>query len=843
MRSNRIILAGLCAATLFSCTQEITVGIAEKQALTLGVTNELPGDGTKTSLGLDNTVSFNPGDRISVFDGVSHNIFTTADGGGNAYFSGEAAAATSYLIVSPYSKTNRMVSVSVAEYIIPAIQVATPGSFDPAAFISVGKSFGTNANLYNGVALVEVEVPDGLTVKQIQLGGKADNSYALAGTFTLNTNTQVASLSSAGSTIITLVPRKGQSTIAPGKYYIAVGPERTYPGFTLAYVNEDDILCKRTSTNSATIRRNHILPLGSLNTTNFIPQTGKAVLRQAGDEVQFTGRLKMLAGGSGSAITDDKNIRKIVFHSHTLVPSAITGGSNIVSSGQQGGTVGIYASYSDGVVDVYTEAPSITLHTNSAGLFRNFAALESVEFDAVTADANTSFNMMFRNDYSLRRVDFGNCDFSMVKDMSFMFSDAQMQDQFALKALKQVNFGSTSTSSVTNFKGMFWGCTWMTELILGHNFTVNHLSDKSMCNQMFTNTAMASNQAAGSDVSKKCRLYMTQEQYNDLRASGGTGVCANSNLNPARFWFNAVTASTPAPGLTPEEEPETDPEPGPTGLKFAIFGDSISTFKDYIQGYTTYYPYNPNSESNTVDSVDKTYWMKLINKFDGASLAINISYSGSCVSYAQDTYTCSSSGKANKLAARQTRCFLERYKEHPDLGNPDVILLYGGTNDRVYSRGNVPCPGDQTKVDWTAKGIANVTSADGGKGQYAPAAGEVEALCTTASENLDTDFFMHAYLLLLRKMLADHPDAKIACLVGDGMTDAQDEWIKGVCTYLDANGYQNRIKAVSFHKAGNTDGKHYDTNIPKQQASVHPNALGMSYMADFIYNEIKDWVK
>ena len=73
------------------------------------------------------------------------------------------------------------------------------------------------------------------------------------------------------------------------------------------------------------------------------------------------------------------------------------------------------------------------------------------------------------------------------------------------------------------------------------------------------------------------------------------------------------------------------------------------------------------------------------------------------------------------------------------------------------------------------------------------------------------------------------------------MTDAQDAWIKGVTEYFATHGYAGRIKTVSFHNAGNYDGKHYDPNVPKV-SGVHPNDAGMTYIANFIYNEINGWI-
>lgn len=850
MKTNRILFVIAGAVALFSCSKEKMLQDSGNSQFTFGATTEdIVSDGaSKAELGSDGlSVVFKAGESVSVFDGASNNRFFTADGGAHAQFSGSAATADSYLIVSPYSKDNKMQSASVAQFVIPDVQVATPGSADPNALFTVGKALGrlgaNDVQLTPAVALMKVTVPQGLTVKAIQIGGGRGAQVAIAGRYSFNTNSKVVGAVEGEEykTFITLVPQAGQTTIAPGNYYVAVCPKNYEAGLVVAFVDGDNVLHKRKGSKAYNIERQKIYNLGQLNTSSYEAITGKAVLRQAGDGEQLTGRLKTLAGSTGTAVADDNNVRKIVFHSHTLYPSTIVDNSHIVSSGQQGGVVPIYASYKDGVIDVYTEGSAFTIHANSYCLLRNFAALESVKFDDVTADANTNLSMMFRNDLKLRRVDFGNCDFSKVVNMSFMFSDERMNDAYALMALKQVSFGATATTSVTNFKGMFWGCKWLQELILGHNFTVNHLADATMCNQMFAYTAMDSNAAAGTDVSKKCKLYMTQEQYNDLRQEGGTGALSNSLLNAARFWFTAVTAENPAPGLTPEEGSEPDPGPEPTGPSFAIFGDSISTYAGYTQGYATYYPYNPNAESNTVDSVEKTYWMQLIRKFDG-SLAMNISFSGSCVSYAEDTYSCPNAGQnANKFYPKNpsnaNKCFLRRYAEHSDLGNPDVIILYGGTNDRNHCKGNVPRPTDTDHGSYWE-------TVYGGFDPALPTAAEIQTLCTTASDNLDTDYFVPAYIVLLRKMLADHPNAKIACLVGDGMTDAQDAWVKGVCAYLASNGYQNRIKAVSFHNAGNTDGKpaHWDPNVPKQQASVHPNAIGMTYIANFVYNELKGWL-
>ena len=808
MRNLRKSLFALaCAATMFSCTKENNLE-APKVSLTFSVANEP--SASKAVLN-GSAVEFQAGDRIGVWDGTSMNCFKTVAGGAQASFSGTAASAATYILVSPYN-TNHSVNGSVVTYSIPEIQVATPGSADPDALVSMAKVSGTSgqAVLYNCVGLVKVEVPDGLTVKEIHVGGGAGTTVGICGSFTFNTNDKIVNIVDTGSmrTSITLVPQAGQSVIAPGTYYIAVRPFTYDAGLALAYVNADNQLCKRTSANPVEVARNHILPVGTLNSTDFTANTGTAVLRMCGNDIQFTGRVKKIAGGSGTATEENTTIEHAVIKAHTLYDGNFNTEANTVSSNK--GNTSIFAYIKGNTLYVCTEASKIQLQAASNYLFRNFTHLKTVTFNNVDSEASATLERMFSGCTNLESVDFGDCDFSKVANMQFMFENCPN--------LKVARFGKTYTTSLQYCKAVFMGCTWMTELNLGPNFTISHLAEKAQCNNMFYQTAMDSNTAAGTDVSKKCRLYMSQAEYDAARYDQG-GVCANSALVPARFWLNPVDPVDP---VVPDPTPSTGP-------RFSIFGDSISTYAGYIQGYTTYYPYG------SLNDVNMTYWMKLIAKFDGAALEKNISYSGSCVSYAEETFETSSTGRSYPLNARKTRCFLTRYAES-GIGDPDVLILYGGTNDRVFCKGNVPRPGDHF-----VENGQYFYSEDGGKGQYSPASGEVEALCATPSADLDLDYFMPAYVELLRRIFNDHADVKIVCLVGDGMTDAQDAWIKGVTQYFATHGYLDRIKTVSFHNEGNYDGKHYDSKISKV-SGVHPDDAGMTYMADFIYNEIKDWI-
>ena len=97
LRNSLFALA--CVATLLSCTREEILE-TPKVSLTFSVANEL--SASKAVLN-GNAVEFEPGDKIGVWDGTGMNSFETSAGGAHASFSGTAASAESYILISPFS--------------------------------------------------------------------------------------------------------------------------------------------------------------------------------------------------------------------------------------------------------------------------------------------------------------------------------------------------------------------------------------------------------------------------------------------------------------------------------------------------------------------------------------------------------------------------------------------------------------------------------------------------------------------------------------------------------------------------------------------------------------------
>lgn len=100
-----------------------------------------------------------------------------------------------------------------------------------------------------------------------------------------------------------------------------------------------------------------------------------------------------------------------------------------------------------------------------------------------------------------------------------------------------------------------------------------------------------------------------------------------------------------------------------------IFGDSYSTFEGYIEPASNepWYFQNGNKPQRTdVTDVTQTWWHQLLSR-RGWHLCMNNSYSGSTISYS------GYDGADYSLRSFNTRM--------TNLGNPDIIFVFAGTND------------------------------------------------------------------------------------------------------------------------------------------------------------------
>lgn len=123
----------------------------------------------------------------------------------------------------------------------------------------------------------------------------------------------------------------------------------------------------------------------------------------------------------------------------------------------------------------------------------------------------------------------------------------------------------------------------------------------------------------------------------------------------------------------------------PEGIRFSILGDSYSTFKGYVDPESNDVWYGP-PPNNFIDvtSVEQMWWYK-VSVETGWVLEKNNSFSGSLI--------CNFWGY-NSGPYYSPHSFIRRMD---DLGNPDVIFVFGGAND-VW---NGAYCGDYVYSDWT----------------------------------------------------------------------------------------------------------------------------------------------
>lgn len=198
----------------------------------------------------------------------------------------------------------------------------------------------------------------------------------------------------------------------------------------------------------------------------------------------------------------------------------------------------------------------------------------------------------------------------------------------------------------------------------------------------------------------------------------------------------------------------------------SVLGDSYSTYEGYVQPAGNRLWYRVAEPRNDVSSVEQTWWHILCAEH-GYRLCMNNSYSGATIcntGYHNEDYT--------------DRSFITRMS---NLGNPDILLIFGGTND---AWAGVPL-GDFVYENWTKEQLY----------EFRPAMAYMLHYCTTRYINVPVYF-------LLNSELSD-----------DINTSSQE-----ICDHYG-------VTLIALH------------DIDKQQQ--HPSIAGMRAIADQVYDAIQ----
>jgi len=263
-------------------------------------------------------------------------------------------------------------------------------------------------------------------------------------------------------------------------------------------------------------------------------------------------------------------------------------------------------------------------------------------------------------------------------------------------------------------------------------------------------------------------------------------------------------------GLPTIQDLPADPNVKPKSQKrVSIIGDSISTFSGWIpSGYWSHYP----TSDGALTLVSDVYWYKLIYDYmQNATFDMNISYA------------------ATRVAATKEKpnlAFTERFVTCNGCGNPDIIIIHGGTNDYY---GNVPLLPDGIKLRQ-----AEVPSDDA----LAPIFSVADAASTRGEINaLPDSTFCEAYVKLMCQISERYPKCKVVCLIGD---------------YLNAPIEQSTIKIADHYGAKVVDlfavnGFNDQVYMPKHDYTgtdgCHPGKEAMAFIANKIYTELGTWLE
>lgn len=537
MKKIHSLLLASAALAALSCAKE-TASEPVLSKITFHVNAEEAIDPAATRAVFSNgAVSFAANDQISVFDGVGNQPFTTTEGGAAAEFSGSAATAAVYNILSPY-QADATCAGNVITATVPKVQTAVKDGVDPAALVAVARTTSTGEiHLKNVVGLLKVEVNTGGSVREIQVAAGNALNVAIAGKIAITTPSTpdgtptytLADTTPEGKvTCVTLVPPSGQNFLAVGTYYIAV-LNKTYDNLTVAYVTNEKQLRARKGSAEAVVGRSKILNLGALGNGygagySNISTTGNAIL-QAGETVNLL--LKKMATPSITAVSQDETtITRIELKVNTLDGAAASQTIHVSGAADR---YPIYAILRGTVLTIYTKGNKINLGGAGGGnvLFRNFAAVESINAEVLAAGNATSITRLFANCPMLEEIDLTGMSTTNITSMVRVFEGCA--------GLKRINLTGWNTEKVsgtaadTGFYMMFSNCLKLENLKLGDAFLP---VDGVKVTGMFSNAARDRDNSSTVQAKIYCSDAMWAWLNTNLNANG---VNEDTGFNKFRF--------------------------------------------------------------------------------------------------------------------------------------------------------------------------------------------------------------------------------------------------------------------------------------------------------------------
>ena len=311
------------AVFAFSCEKPANDNITPSEENLVELTLTVGAD-TKTQLGGENNTSiiWQENDKLIVFDGIANREFVIKDfepGKNSAVFTGLALPAEKYYVVHSTAEGSEPVFTLdegdpyVTGILVANVQKAVKGSYDPAAFASVGiaevKEGETDLSVQmrNTCSLVKVSLKSS-DIKTIEISTTDENKYLTAKCkYIIKEYPGIAAQSDRYLSAVL----DSESAMEPGDYYIAILP-RELSNLTVTYTKADGSTASVTATGTFNFDRSSIVPLGIDDSALEFPNENEPEEPVVPEElvltVDFTvGRDKVFTGYIPNSNTPDQD--------------------------------------------------------------------------------------------------------------------------------------------------------------------------------------------------------------------------------------------------------------------------------------------------------------------------------------------------------------------------------------------------------------------------------------------------------------------------------------------------------------------------------------------------------
>ena len=313
------------AVFAFSCEKPANDNITPSEENLVELTLTVGAD-TKTQLGGENNTSiiWQENDKLIVFDGTANREFAIKDfepGKNSAVFTGLALPAEKYYVVHSTAEGSEPVFTVPEEgdpyvtgILVAKVQKAVKGSYDPAAFASVGiaevKEGETDLSVQmrNTCSLVKVSLKSS-DIKTIEISTTDETNY-LTGKCKCVIKEYPGIFAQSDRYLSAVLD--SESAMEPGDYYIAILPRKELTNLKVTYTKADGSTASVTATGTFNFNRSSIVPLGIDDSALEFPNENEPEEPVVPEElvltVDFTvGRDKVFTGYIPNTNTSDKN--------------------------------------------------------------------------------------------------------------------------------------------------------------------------------------------------------------------------------------------------------------------------------------------------------------------------------------------------------------------------------------------------------------------------------------------------------------------------------------------------------------------------------------------------------